>query len=387
MDDEIPDDELRRWRLHSQRLVGPAFTCDGEGAARAVRWSGAVQSQDHQPALWSLARRCCGPDGLPPPEREVAAAFDAGAFLRVHVLRPTWHYLPPDRYRALIALSGPRLARSLRARWTDLGLPEELRARAAAVLVAAIRASGPLTRAAGREVLERAGIDVEGQRMPHLLMAAELDGVLTSGPNEGREATWALVEDRVPPAPMSSDGVPAGRDGVVADLVLTFVRSHAPATERDLAWWSGLSLTDVRAGLAAAGAQVSALTVRGRRYWHAGAPPPSVLARPAEPAVHLVQSYDEYLVAHTESRALADPYGFAPHMPRGAVLGPSLLVDGALTGRWRRVLTPGRVDVVVTTFAPLPAWVRRGLEAEAERYAAFVERPLRLVVEPLTPGG
>jgi hypothetical protein len=48
------------------------------------------------------------------------------------------------------------------------------------------------------------------------------------------------------------------------------------------------------------------------------------------------------------------------------------------------VLSPaggGRVDVVVTPFAPLSAQVLRGLEDEAERYAEFVARPLRLVLE------
>jgi hypothetical protein len=102
--------------------------------------------------------------------------------------------------------------------------------------------------------------------------------------------------------------------------------------------------------------------------------------------VHLVQSYDEYLVAHTESRGIADPYGFAQHMPRGALLGTALLVDGVLTGRWRRAVSERRVDVVVTPFAPLSPQVLLGLELEAERYAAFVERPLRLVLEDvLTP--
>jgi hypothetical protein len=102
--------------------------------------------------------------------------------------------------------------------------------------------------------------------------------------------------------------------------------------------------------------------------------------------VHIVQSYDEYLVAHSESRGIADPHGFARHMPREALLGPAVLVDGVLTGRWRRVVSDRRVDVVVTPFAPLPPPVLAELEREAERYAAFVERPLRLVLEEvLTP--
>jgi hypothetical protein len=373
---DLGDGDLRRWRLLSQGLVGPGCAPSGEGAAEVVRRSGAVQSQDHQPALWSLARRCCGPGGVPPTEAVLGAAYDSAAFLRLHVLRPTWHFVPPERQRALIALTGPRLAASMAGRWRELGLPAELRARATAVLAAAIAEGGPLTRAGAKEVLERSGVGVHGQRLPHLLAQAELDGVLTSGPAEGRQHTWALVADRTPPAPVS----PPDPDEVVRDLVLAFVRSHAPATERDLSWWAGLPLTVVRKGLEAARPEVDVLEAGGRTYWHAGAPPELGHA-PDAPAVHLVQSYDEYLVAHTESRGLADPHGFAEHMPRGWLLGPGVLVDGVLTGHWRRVVSPRRVDVVVTPFVPLTRQVRAELEAEAGRYAAFVDRPLRLVLE------
>ena len=376
---DLSDADLRRWRLLSQGLVGPGFPPDGDGAAKVVRRSGAVQSQDHQPALWSLARRCCGPTGAPPSEAVLGAAFDAAAFLRLHVLRPTWHFVPPERQRALIGLTGPRLAASLAGRWRELGLPAELLQQATDVLAGAIAEQGPLTRADAKEVLERSGVGVEGQRLPHLLMHAELDGVLTSGPTRERQHTWALVPDRTPPPPAS----PPPRDEVIRDLVLAFVRSHAPATERDLAWWAGLPLTVVRKGLEAARPEVDVLEAGGRRYWHAG-PPRDPGA--AAPAVHLVQSFDEYLVAHTESRGLADPHGFAQHMPRGWLLGPGVLVDGVLTGHWRRVLSPRRVDVVVTPFVTLSPQVRSELEAEAERYAAFVDRPLRLVLgDVLTP--
>ncbi len=373
--DELSAADLRRWRLHSQRLLGPPV---GDPAA-VVRRSGAVQAQDHTPALWSLARRCTGPGGTPPSQAAVGAHYDEGAFLRLHVLRPTWHFVPPERHRALVALTGPRLTAALAARWRGLGLPAEVRALAAELLAAAVRQQGPLTRADAQAVLTGAGIDVGGQRLPHLLVSAELAGVLTSGPARvgapGPEHTWALVDDRVPA------GVVPDPAEVVRALVLDYVRSHAPATERDLAWWSGLPLGVVRAGLHAARPELGEVVVGGRRYWHAGFP---AAGEAGGPAVHLVPSFDEYLVGHTESRDVVDPHGFARHMPRAALLGPSLLVDGVLTGRWRRVLSPaggGRVDVVVTPFAPLSAQVLRGLEDEAERYAAFVGRPLRLVLE------
>src|ERR687886_812393 len=164
---------------------GPGGPPRGGGAPGGFRRSGAVQSQDHQPALWSLARRCCGPAGGPPTEEELSAAFDDAAFLRLHVLRPTWHFVAPERLRDLVALSGPRVAAGLAGRWRELGLNPQLLEEATDVLVSAITERGPLTRRGAGEALEAAGIDIEGQRLPHLPMHAELTGVLTSGPMQG----------------------------------------------------------------------------------------------------------------------------------------------------------------------------------------------------------
>src|SRR3954467_732780 len=118
----MDEDDLRRWRLRSQRLVGPGFEPTAAGGVAAVRWLGAVQSQDHEPALWSLAQRAPGAR-----RADLAAAFDAGAFIRTHVLRPTWHFVAPEDLRDLLALSGPRVAAGCAGRWRELELPAEVR--------------------------------------------------------------------------------------------------------------------------------------------------------------------------------------------------------------------------------------------------------------------
>jgi winged helix DNA-binding protein len=373
----MDDETLLRWRLRSQRLIGPGFEPSAEGGVASVRWLGAVQSQDHEPALWSLAQRAPGVR-----RRDLAAAFDDGAFVRTHVLRPTWHFVPPDELRDLMTLTGPRVAASCAARWRELGLTAEVRADAVDVLAGAIAERGPLTRAELGEVLQKAGIDPAGQRLPHLLTCAELELVVCSGGLRGRQQTWALVDDRVPPA-----REPFDRDAALRRLALSYVTSHGPVTERDFAWWSGLTLRDVRAALELARPEIDSVQIDavefdavetgGRRYWF-GEPPPEQ-AQPA-PVVRLLQSYDEYLVAYAESRDLADPHALAASMPRGGLLSTPVVVDGHVTGRWRRSLKPDRVEVEVTTLAPLSRKAANALQEEAERFAAFLELPLRLTV-------
>jgi hypothetical protein len=335
-----------------------------------VRWLGAVQSQDHEPALWSLAQRAPGVS-----RARLAAAFDAGAFIRTHVLRPTWHFVPPEELRDLLALTGPRVAASCAARWRELGLPAEVRAEATDVFVAAIAERGPQTRAELGEVLQKAGIDPGGQRLPHLLLHAELETVLCSGGLRGRQQTWSLVDDRVPPRAEFDRGF--DRDAALRRLTLRYVTSHGPVTERDFSWWSGLTLRDVRRGLEAARPEIDAIELGDRRYWF-GEPPPQE-GEPA-PVVRLLQSFDEYVVAYTQSRDLVDPGGHALNIPRGGMLSTTVVVDGRLSGRWQRALRPGRVDVEVRPYVPFAPEVVAALEEEAQRYADFLALPLRLTL-------
>jgi hypothetical protein len=64
----------------------------------------AVQAQDFAGAKWAVGMRLKGVN-----DAEVERAFDEGAILRTHVLRPTWHFVTPQDIRGLLALTGPRV--------------------------------------------------------------------------------------------------------------------------------------------------------------------------------------------------------------------------------------------------------------------------------------
>ena len=76
--------EIIRLRLHNHQLSRSSVA----RPADAVRWQGAMQSQEYGPALWSVGLRLTGAA-----ESDIIHALAAGELLRTHVLRPTWHFV------------------------------------------------------------------------------------------------------------------------------------------------------------------------------------------------------------------------------------------------------------------------------------------------------
>ncbi len=68
----------------------------------------------------------------------VEQAFDAGAILRTHVLRPTWHFVVPSDIRWLLALTAPRVHLLNATYYRRVGLDDDLYFRAREVLLRAL---------------------------------------------------------------------------------------------------------------------------------------------------------------------------------------------------------------------------------------------------------
>ena len=78
-----------------------------------------------------------------------------------------------------------------------------------------------------------------GEQLNHILLLAELRGVVVSGPVRGRKETdhgYVLVDETVPPSPALD------RDEAVQRLVERFVRGHGPTSDRDFSRWCTVGL-------------------------------------------------------------------------------------------------------------------------------------------------
>ena len=354
-------------RLLSQRLIGPPC----ESPAEVVRWLGAVQSQDYGGATWALAQRTERAT-----ESDINGLVDDGIILRTHVLRPTWHFVLADDIRWLLELTGPRVRAGLTGRYRQLEIDYDVIAWANAAFGAALSGGRSLTRPELGEVLRARGIVTEGQRLPHLLMAAELDGLITSGPRRGRQHTYALLAERAPNA-RSHD-----REEALAELVWRYFRSHGPAQLQDFVWWSGLTVTDARTGIELAGRALTHEVIEGEGYWCDAqtGPTPDATA-----AAHLLPNFDEYTVGYRDRTAVVDSaHPFDPALfSFGSVLSNILTVGGRVRGSWRRVASSAGMRIDARLLAPLTPGELDAMGRVAEQMSHFHGRPVK--VEGLQP--
>jgi hypothetical protein len=351
----MTDIAARRMRI--QRLTGEPFG----SAVEAVRWLGAVQSQDYAGAKWALGLRTRGVV-----DADLDQLVDAGAILRTHVMRPTWHFVLPEDIRWLLELTAPRVRARMAPYERQLEIDAALLARCNVVIEAALRDGSHLTRTELGAALEVAGIPATGQRLGHLAMYAELDGVVVSGPRRGRQPTYALLEERAPNARRLD------RDEALAELTRRYFTGHGPAQAQDFAWWSGLTLADVKRGLALVGPGLALEVIGGRSYWSSPDAPPTVEGD--GPIVRLLPNYDELLVAYRDRTASLDPARAldAAPFPMGSILAHVVVLDGQVWGGWKRRLQGRQVVVELGPLDALDAAATAVLERAAADLGRFL---------------
>jgi winged helix DNA-binding protein len=310
-------------RLHNQKLSSSDF----KKPADVVRWLGAVQAQDFEAAKWALALRMQNAT-----KAVIEEAYNDGKILRTHVMRPTWHFVAPEDIRWLLQLTAPRVNTKAGPYYRKFELDAATFKRSNKALTKALRGGKHLTRRELKAVLNAAGIMVDDPvRLVHVLLRAELDGVICSGPIVGKHLTYALLEERAPATK------PLDRDEALAQLARRFFTSHGPASLQDFIWWSGLTAADARRGF-----DLVDHHVRVRQN-----------TQKSKYAAHFLPAFDEYLVAYKDREQ--------------GELGPAVIVNGRIAGKWKRA----KETIVFSPSRALTSSDRAAISSAADRYVSF----------------
>ena len=207
------------------------------------------------------------------------------------------------------------------------------------------------------------GFRIDDNRASHILVVAELRGVVCSGPIRDDKTTYALLEDRVP------QGAPVPREEALARLATRYFTSHGPATLHDFVWWSGLSVGDARRGLEGAKPDLVSEEIDAQIYWFAESPH---TAQADKHTVHLLPAYDELLISYRDRSASLPLNHFKKAVSDNGVFRPTLVAGGQVIGLWKRAAKGHRTFVETNLFAPQSDLVGNMISEAAQRYGRYL---------------
>jgi hypothetical protein len=199
-----------------------------------------------------------------------------------------------------------------------------------------------LTREEIMSELKKADIRTDELRSAHLMFFAELEGIACNGSRRGKQHTYALIDERVPPTK------PMLKEEALAELARRYFTSHGPATIKDFIWWSGLPAADARAGLEMAKSGLVCEKMDDKEYWFAAAN----TERAASGAVHFLPAFDEFMVAYTDRGASLDPAFGKATITSNGIFKPIIVRQWESPGLWKRTVKKDRVIVEPLYFNP-----------------------------------
>ena len=210
--------------------------------------------------------------------------------------------------------------------------------------------------------LNRAGIDAnDPMRLAHILLRAELDAVICSGPRAGKQFTYALLEERVPAAKVWE------RDEALAEITRRYFMSHGPATLQDFVWWSGLTMQDATRGVAQVEHELEKFVIDEKIYRG----PHSSGVQSQYPA-HLLPVFDEYFVAYKD-RQMA--FAGEATLSTWDLLGPTFIINGTVGGLWKRITSNDSITIELNASRALTKSEKLAVSDAANRYADFLGMP------------
>jgi len=355
--------DLRMLRLHAHRLRGP----QDASALDAVASQLASQAQNLNGALWSISQRTVAAS-----RDELLADLATAKIVQTWTQRGTLHLVASQDVRWMLALLPPRVHAVMGRAWQDTGLSAQVLESARELVAGALSTSGTLTRKALQDTLQQHGIDATGLRGSHIIRYLAETATIVIGVPDGKTQTFSLLDDRVPAA------VALERDEALQRLAARYVAGHGPATDRDLAWWSGLTVTDARLAMTLARDELQTISVDEVSYWT----DPSLLdsgllGRKASrrPDGHLLAGFDEYHIGYADRALILDDRHRALVGPaKNGLFNPPVLIDGHIAGTWTAQTTRRSAEIALAAF-PESTLDTTLLRAAVERYSAFLGVP------------
>jgi hypothetical protein len=286
-------------------------------------------------------------------------------------MRMTVHLIPADDVGWMAPLFEPIIEKWSRRRLVQLGLPAAKHEKALGAIERALAGEGAITRMDAAARVEAAGIELDQSTRLHIVGLATTSGLAIQGPDFGANPSLVLRREWLGEPP------PFDRGAALAELARRYLRGFGPATDRDFARWAGLPLRDIRAGLAAIGAELTEERVGNEVLLSLAKPRPRL---PRQGQLRLLGAFDTYVLGYaSRDFCVAPEHGKGINTRGGGMIEPVIVRDGEVLGTWRLRRKGKRIEAELDPFEPLEAGEIAEAEAELEDIARFEGIPALLI--------
>lgn len=352
--------DIGKIRLFGQQISSSGFSSPKE----VVSWMGAMQAQDFAMSKWAIGLRLTKAT-----EQMVEVALDRGEIIRTHLMRPTWHLVAAADIYWMLDLTAPQILTAMKSRHKQLEMTPELVSKSQRIIVDALSKEDYVTRDALVEAFKAAKIPLDDNRAAHLLLLAELHGLICSGKNIPKKQTYALLSERVP----HRKTLP--REEALARLAQKYFQSHYPATLQDFIWWSGLSVTDGRQAVEQIKSTFFKERINGETYWM-----PGNFTLPKQTrSVYLLPAYDEYIISYRDRTAVLNAAAQEKVISKNGIFWPVIVSGGKVRGLWKRTVKKEKVVITPELFEPLSESTLQALQKQARIFGKFLEKRAEVI--------
>lgn len=317
--------QISEIRLNNQQITQKKFKQPGE----VVKWMGAMQAQDYGMARWAIGLRLPGAR-----EKDIINAIDEGKIIRTHLLRPTWHFVAAEYLQPLLTISAPRIRSAMNSRSKQLGIDDKIISKVKKIIESQILEKGHVLREELVQAFEKAGIGLGDNRAAHLLMYAEIDGLICSGKTRNGKHTYALLEERMQKIHSHN------REEALAILAEIYFRSHGPAETEDFTWWSGLTVKEARLAVHLIKGSLNNLKSNSHEYWCYEQSIPETVK---DNSVYLLPAFDELIVGYKDRTSVLPSENIKKTILKNGMFKPVILKNGKAVGIWKRTVVKDKI--------------------------------------------
>ncbi|MGF7118644.1 winged helix DNA-binding domain-containing protein [Methanobacterium oryzae] len=353
----MPLSNIPFMRLQSQQLDCHQFKKPEE----IIAWFCGVQAQDYPGSKWAISQRlknCTDAD--------IESTFADKKFVRTWAMRGTLHFVKASDIRWILELLAPRIIARNARRYRELELDEETLKRSNEIIKSALQDGQRFSRSELLAILNENGISTEGQRAHYMLQRASLDGLICQGGMYSNNNPIFISMDELPKTKTLT------RHYALAELARRYFTSHGPATIQDFTWWSGLLSKDAKAGLEAVELSLVPETIGDKIYWYSGT---KQAVQHSSPRVHLLPSFDEYLVGYKDRSAILEKV-HSKNEGIENIMYPTIAIDGQIVGTWKRKFNKNEVIVELKPSIALNAAESNILDEAVHHFGEFLEMPV-----------